>query len=42
MRTFFDYAIKLDSAAHVLCFENKPVCFTGVVAKDKHRSTNQP
>ncbi len=38
MRKFFDYAIKLDSASHVLCFENKPVCFTGVIVKDKHRS----
>ncbi len=38
MRKFFDFAIKMDHLAHVLCFENKPVCFTGVVVKDSHRS----
>ena len=38
MRKFFDFAIMHDNAAHVLCFENKPVCFTVAVVKDKHRS----
>jgi hypothetical protein len=38
MRRFFDFAIKLDQAAHVLCFENKAVCLTGVVIRDKHRT----
>ncbi len=38
MRKFFDFAIKFDHAAHVLYFENKPVCLTGVVIKDKHRT----
>ncbi len=37
MRKFFDYAIKLDGAAHVLCFDHKAVCFTGVIVKYKHR-----
>ena len=37
MRKFFDYAIKLDNAAHVLCFDHKPMCLTGVIIKYKHR-----
>lgn len=41
MRKFFDYAIKLDNAAHVLCFDQKPVCFTGVIVKYKHRSIRE-
>lgn len=38
MRIFFDEAIKKDQAAHVLCFQNKPVCLTGPVLKDKNKT----
>lgn len=38
MRKFFDFAIKNDQAAHVIFFDNKPVCFTGVVVRDKHKT----
>jgi hypothetical protein len=38
MRKFFDFAIKLDQAVHVLYFDNKPMCLTGIVIKDTHRS----
>lgn len=41
MRKFFDFAIKSDNAAHVLCFENKPVCFTVIVVKDNRRSFSE-
>ncbi len=27
----------MDNAAHVLCFDYKPVCFTGVIVKCEHR-----
>lgn len=37
MKHFFDSAIRTDQAAHVLYFNTKPVCFTGVVLKDRHR-----
>lgn len=37
MEHFFDFAIKTDQAAHVLCFDNKPVCFTDVVIKYRNK-----
>src|ERR1700722_1859663 len=38
IKMFFDEAIKKDQAAHALCFQNKPVCLTGPVLKDKHKT----
>lgn len=38
MKWFFDEAITKDQAAHVIFFNNKPVCFTGPALK--HRDKN--
>jgi hypothetical protein len=38
MRKFFDFVIHRDQAAHTLYFENKPVCLTGILIKDKYRT----
>lgn len=38
MKMFFEEAFKQDQAAHVLCFMNKPVCLTGPVLRDRHKT----
>ncbi len=38
MKIFFDEVIEKDQAGHVLFFSNKPVCLTGPVLKDTHKT----
>lgn len=40
MRHFFDLAINKDQAAHVLCFDNKPISLTAVVLKTRRKKFN--
>ncbi|NGX61003.1 MAG: hypothetical protein K940chlam9_00481 [Chlamydiae bacterium] len=37
MKAFFDEVIKRDQISHVLFYDNKPVCLTALVLKDKHQ-----